>query len=82
MLHSNVISVKLESGEREVFVSPFLLQAKKPAYIQSGKIEVLYFYDQLQDDVYKKEIEKEVLPEKFKSDRYIMITGKTFKVTI
>ncbi|SDP01548.1 hypothetical protein SAMN05428975_0021 [Mucilaginibacter sp. OK268] len=79
MLNSYIITIPIESGDCEIFVSPFLLQSKEPPNIKSGKIEILYFYGQLRDDAYKARLEQEVLPEKFKSDTYIINYGQDFE---
>jgi hypothetical protein len=79
MLNSCIITIKTESGDREIFVSPLLLQAKEPPNIKSGKIGILYFYDQLRDDACKAMLETEVLPEEFKSDRYVINYGQDFE---
>jgi hypothetical protein len=79
MLNSYILTIKTESGEREIFVSPFLLHSKVRPDITSGKIDILYFYDQMQGKDYKAMLEREDLDEKFKSDRYIINCGQDFE---
>jgi hypothetical protein len=79
MLNTSVITVKLESGESEIFISPLLLQSKERPNLKSGKIEILYFYSQMQDDEYKALLEKEALAEDFKSSDYIINCGQDFE---
>ena len=78
MLSGPVITIKTEIREREIFVSPLLLQSKEQPDIKTGKIVILYFYDQLRDDAYKAMIEKDDLPERFRSDKYIVNYGQDF----
>ncbi len=47
--------------------------------MKTGKIEVLYFYDQLKDEEYKINFEQEILADKFKADRYIINYGEDFE---
>jgi hypothetical protein len=79
MLNSYAITIKTERGVREIFVSPLLLQSKERPNIKSGVIEILYFYDQPRDNDYMTMIEKEILREEFKSDRYIINYGQDFE---
>ena len=79
MLNSHIITIETASGRHEIFVSPLLLQSKELPDIKSGKIAILYFYDQLRDDDYRAMLEKETLPEQFKSDRYIINYGQNFE---
>ncbi len=79
MLNSAIITVKLESGESEIFISPLLLQSNERPNLESGKIEILYFYSQLQDDEYEALLEKEALAKDFKSPDYIINCGQDFE---
>lgn len=78
MLSTVTVTIETEDGEREILVSPFLLQSKVPPDIKSGKISVLYFYDQLWDDDYWIMVDKEFLPEKFKTNDHIINCGQDF----
>lgn len=79
MLNGPVITIKTEIGELEIFVSPLLLQSKEPPNIKSGKIAVLYFYDQLRDEEYKAIVEKDDdLTERSKSENYVINYGQDF----
>ncbi len=78
MLNSYIIIIQEDDKNREVFVSPFSLHSKERPQIKSGKIEVLYFYENLRDNKYWAMLEKEVLAEKFKSDGYIINYGQDF----
>lgn len=79
MLHTSILTIRSADGEREILVSPFKLHLRERRNLKSGKIEVLHFYDQMQDEAYKKMIEKETLPEELKSDRYILNLGQDFR---
>jgi hypothetical protein len=79
MLSTYIITVKAERGEREIFVSPGLLQSKQRPVIRNGMVTVLYFYGQMQDDNYKALLEKEVVAEEFKSSDYIINCGQDFE---
>ena len=78
MLNSIIITLNTEEGELEIFVSPLLLQSKERPNIKSGKIGILYFYEQIRDEDYMANLEQEVLAEEFKSDRYIVNYGQDF----
>ncbi|HEY9000302.1 MAG TPA: hypothetical protein VIM89_03035 [Mucilaginibacter sp.] len=80
MLNSFTVNVKIGDIKCEVFISPFLLQAKKiPDDIKSGKLTKLYFYYQLRDDGYVANLEQEILDDKFKSDQFIINYGQDFE---
>jgi len=80
MLNSVTINLKIGNIEHEVFVSPFLLQAKKlPDDLKSGKLSKLYFYYHLRDDAYIANLEHEVVNEKFKSPNYLINYGQDFE---
>jgi hypothetical protein len=79
MLSSYIITIKIESGECEIFVSPLLLQSKKRPDMKSGKIETLYFYGQLRDEDYMAMLEQEVWAAEFKSNSYIINYGQDFE---
>ncbi len=79
MLFTNIITVKLESGEREIFLSPFRFQSKDRPTLKSGKIEIIYFYDHVNDNNYKAMLEQDDVDEKFRSDQYIINYGQDFE---
>jgi hypothetical protein len=57
MLNFYAVTIQTESGERAIYVSPLLLQSKKPPNLKSGKLEKLYFYSELMDEDYYKGLE-------------------------
>jgi len=74
-----VITVDMENGGREILISPFLLQSKTPPDLKSGKIEILYFYEQLRDADYMKMLEQDSTASRFKSDEFIINYGQDFE---
>lgn len=52
MLNIPILNIHPESGERNIYVSPFLLQSTDVPEIKSGtmKINKLYLYDELKDE--------------------------------
>lgn len=79
MLNSSVISIETETGEQEIYISPFLLQSKEPPNLKPGTIEKLYFYKDLNDAAYKTALECEPLKNQFKTDGYILNLGQDFE---
>ncbi|MFC0518570.1 hypothetical protein ACFFGT_30425 [Mucilaginibacter angelicae] len=79
MLTFNTISIQTENGEQEIYISPFLLQSKKPPDIKSGRLEKLYFYKELIDADYKAALEREEMNSRFKTDEYVLNLGQDFE---
>ncbi|MFS2187458.1 hypothetical protein ACCC92_12345 [Mucilaginibacter sp. Mucisp84] len=79
MLNSSIITIETETGEREIYISPFLLQSKEPPNLKSGTIEKLYFYNDLNDDAYKATLALEPMRHQFKTDDYILNLGQNFE---
>ncbi|QEM13173.1 hypothetical protein [Mucilaginibacter rubeus] len=79
MLNSYTINLQTEAGEKEIFISPFLLQSKIPPNLKSGNIEKLFFYIELKDDSYKAALEQEELSDRFKTDEFIINVGQDFE---
>lgn len=79
MLNSSTITIETETGEQEIYISPFLLQAEEPPNLKSGIIEKLYFYKDLNDDAYKTALALEPMRHQFKTDDYILNLGQNFE---
>lgn len=79
MLNSSAISIETETGEQEIYISPFLLQSKEPPNLKSGTIEKLYFYKDLNDDAYKAALELDTLNGRHKTEGYILNLGQDFE---
>ncbi|HTI59468.1 hypothetical protein [Mucilaginibacter sp.] len=80
MLNTTTIKIKTERGEREIFISPFLLQSKTHPDFKSGTFTLhkVYFYSELDDNDYKKNLKQE-FPEYLNSDKYIINYGQDFE---
>jgi hypothetical protein len=79
MTNCLILTIKVEGGEREIYVSPVMLQSKEPPDIKSGPIGRLYFYDPLRDDHYRENLKKDPIDERFKSNSYIINYGQDFE---
>lgn len=79
MVSTFTIKIKTEKGEREIYISPFLLQSP-PTNVKSGTITVcrIYFYDQLKDDDYINGVKQE-FPQYLDSDKYVINYGQDFE---
>jgi hypothetical protein len=78
MLNSIIITITVENIEYDIFVSPFSLHSKEQCDIKSGKIEKLFFYNQLKDDEYETKLQQNSIDKKFISDKYIINYGQDF----
>lgn len=79
MLSTQTITINTKNGEREIFIAPFSLHSKTRPDLKPGSIHKLHFYDQLRDDAYEENLKQEVLPDKFRSDEYIINYGQDFE---
>jgi hypothetical protein len=79
MLNSFIITLTIESIEYQIFVSPFSLHSKEKPEIKSGKIEKLFFYNQLKDAEYEENIQNNLMDNKFNSENCIINYGQDFK---
>jgi len=79
MLNSFIITITIESIEYNIFVSPFSLHSKEQRDFKSGKIEKLFFYNQLKDDEYEAKLQQNFIDKKFFSDKYIINYGQKFE---
>lgn len=78
MLSTFTIKIKTEKGEREIYISPLSLQSKTPPDLKSGTVCKIYFYDQLRDDEYLRNLKQE-FPQYLSSDKYIINYGQDFE---
>ena len=79
MLHSIIVTITIESIEYHIFVSPFSLHSNKQRDINSGKVEKLFFYNQLKDDEYEEKLQQNCIDKKFISDKYVINFGQDFE---
>jgi hypothetical protein len=79
MINSIIITITIESIEYCIFVSPISLHFKEQRDIKSGKIGKLFFYNQLKDDEYESNLERNFIDKKFISDKYIINYGQDFE---
>jgi hypothetical protein len=79
MLNFFAITIQTENGERDIYVSPLLLQAKEPPNLKSGPLHKLYFYKELNDADYKAKLAEDEIGSRFKKDNYIINLGQDFE---
>jgi len=80
MLRSFIITITLENIEYNIFVSPFSLHSKKRPEVKSGKIEKLFFYNNLKDaDYVTNLIQQNFIDQEYNSEKYIINYGQDFE---
>jgi|SRR5579863_895805 len=79
MLSTFTIKIKTEKGEREIYISPFLLQSKTRPDLKSGTINKIYFYDQLKDDQYDAAVEQDSYLKRVRTDKNVLNYGQDFE---
>jgi len=79
MLNSIIITIPIEDIEYKIFVSPFPLHSKEKLDIKSGKIEKLFFYNNLKDNEYETKLQQNFIDRIFTSDKYIINYGQDFE---
>lgn len=80
MLTTNVLTIQTESGKRDIYVSPFLLQSKKAPNLKSGtfKLTKLYFYHELKDNDYFSGLGLQDMVSQSPSEEYVINYGQDF----
>jgi hypothetical protein len=79
MLSTFMFNICIAGEEYQILVSPLSLHSKEQPDIKPGKINKLYFYNQLKNDAYKAKIQQLAIQEQFKSDRFIINYGQDFE---
>lgn len=78
MLNTFIIPIYADGKDYQILVSPFSLHLFNQSKLISGKIEKLYFYNNLRDDNYLTMLKKTGISEKFTSDEFIVHIGQDF----
>jgi hypothetical protein len=78
MLSCSTIFLITANGEREILVSPLLLQSKEPPDVKSGKIVILFFYEHWIDEEYRLNLKQERIPDDHKTDSHLINYGQDF----
>ena len=80
MGRTEVIILNTVNGKREILPIPFMLQSKNPfTDMKDGKFSKMFFYEHWMDEAYIANLEQEVLPDEYKTEKYLIDYGQDFE---
>lgn len=78
MLMSSTLTITIKHIEYNIFFSPFSLHIKEVPKFKDGKIEKLFFYNNLKDQAYSTLVKQHDKINQFESDDCVLNLGQDF----